>query len=56
MRSDCRRLGVGSILLGFVDDVAKHLATAEVGGVSDFVMLSLPQTAEIRPSWELGRG
>lgn len=32
VRSDCRRRGVGRVLLGLVDDVAKELKTSEVGG------------------------
>lgn len=32
VRSDCRRKGVGRVLLGLVDDVAKQLKTSEVGG------------------------
>lgn len=31
VRSDCRRLGVGRVLLGMVDDVARELQTSEVG-------------------------
>eukprot|EP00752_Nemacystus_decipiens_P016311 g14587.t1 len=30
VRSDCRRMGVGRVLLGLVDDVAKELKTSEV--------------------------
>lgn len=31
VRSDCRRRGVGRVLLGLVDDVAEELKTSEVG-------------------------